>query len=422
MSAQRISRRQEAVTGEHKNSRSGRSHSTEQSSEEVYEILNKASYIVIFSVPEPGNPPIGHPLIPFISQIIHSITVIEAPRRFQLSVTPPTAECGFRTRKTISQEQVAKMHFTLDVIPNNWEPGIGRIPPPTILIPYLSQRAYMFNGHFDFLDGLGSGFRAMAAARFFPARVNGKLQVRFGGAIDILEGFGQLQGVIGNFAINGYTTPPADFAMNFIVRLVDLPGKFRSESPLPPIDPPLPDPDPETAFIPLKAEPHPDYPVVVEPSANGKKLIHIVERLRVANTSFDVAPGLIKSRIGEGPVVGEHRTTLVFDPDYAQQVIPVYSVDSLFTFFAEGRRPIGTLRANLFEGRAFKTSLPELEQHFFRVVGFGPFIEGTGQFKGAIGMVSTNGALSLTPGALSAMYMLRVSDPEGRFQSPWAPR
>ena len=161
---------------------------------------------------------------------------------------------------------------------------------------------------------------------------------------------------------------------------------------------------------------------MVEPAANGKKLVHVVERLRVTNTSFDVGPGLIKSSITEGPVVGEHRTTLVFDPDYPQQVIPVFSVNSLFTFFAEGRRPIGTLRANLFEGRAFKTYLPELEQPFFRVVGFGPFTAGTGQFKDAIGMVSTNGALSLTPGAVSAMYMLRISDPQGRFQSPWTVR
>src|SRR5713226_4057532 len=114
MTIQRNQKRPNAAIVENRRSSpaSGASLGVGQSSEEVYEILNKASYIVIFSVPEPGNPPIGHSLIPFIPQIIFSITVIEAPRRFQITVTPPTAECGFRTSKTISREQVAKMHFT----------------------------------------------------------------------------------------------------------------------------------------------------------------------------------------------------------------------------------------------------------------------------------------------------------------------
>jgi hypothetical protein len=79
--------------------------------------------------------------------------------------------------------------------------------------------------------------------------------------------------------------------------------------------------------------------------------------------------------------------------------------------------PIGTLKANLREGRAFRTSLPVLERPFFRLVGFGPFLDGTGQFTSPVGMLTVNGALSLEAGVFTAMYLLRISDPLRRFQT-----
>src|SRR5207249_3989336 len=109
-------------------------------------------------------------------------------------------------------------------------------------------------------------------------------------------------------------------------------------------------------------------------------------------------------------------TTLVLDPDDPKDVIPLFSINSEMKFLVEGRQ-IGSVKAALFEGRAFRTSLPNLAQPLFRITGFGPFIEGTGQFKDMIGLISVNGALSLDPPALSAMYMLRMADPLGTFRS-----
>ncbi len=278
----------------------------------------------------------------------------------------------------------------------------------------------MSEGIFDFLDPEGSGFRAHAVGRFFPATSAGAIYLRIGVVVEILKYLGRLEGLVGNLVVNGYTTPPQIFANNFIIRFIDPTGKLASDSPIPSVQNPVPNPEPNASFVPLMAELHPDYQVVIAPSKDGKKKeIHIVERLRLVDTSFDIHPTL-RSRTVEREVVGEQRTTLIFDPDDPNEVIPLYSANSEFTFFADGNKPIGSLKANLFEGRAFRTHLPELEQPFFRITGFGPFIEGTGQFKDMIGMVSVNGALSLTPGALSAMYMLRMSDPLGRFRSPWA--
>jgi hypothetical protein len=390
---------------------------THQSSEEVFEILQKAAYFSIFSVPDPNQLSEGIPLIPFIPTSIYKIRITEAPHRHQLSITPPTADCGFRSHAIGSNQQIARQQLLLEVMPNNFEAGFGRTPPPTLLLPFLSQRFYMSEGVFDFLDPEASGFRAHAVGRFFPIRVGGQLFLRIGSIVEILTYLGRLQGLVGNLVVNGYTTPPQIFANNFIIRFVDPEGRLTSDAPIPPSEPRLPDPEPNIAFLPLMAELHPDYPLVIKPARDGKKKqIELVQRLRLVESTFDVRPTL-RSRTVAGEVVGEQKTTLVFDPDDPHEVIPLFSIHSECKFFAEGHKLIGTLKANLFEGRAFRTHLRQLEAPFFRITGYGPFIEGTGQFKGIVGQISVNGALSLTPGALSSMYMLRMVDPLQRFKS-----
>jgi hypothetical protein len=196
-------------------------------------------------------------------------------------------------------------------------------------------------------------------------------------------------------------------------------GNITSDEPIPPIEDPLPDSEPDISFLPFITRLQPGSPFTVEPAGDGRKLkVTMVEEMRLVDTNFDVVPRL-RSRTVPGPIVGEHRMTLIFDPDFPKEVIPLYSSNSEFRFFTAAERlPIGTLRADLFEGRAFRTALPQLARPFFRITGFGPFTGGTGQFKDLVGMVSLNGALSLAPGAVSSMYMLRIADPAGRFRSP----
>ena len=391
-----------------------------QSGEEVLEILGKAAYFSIFSVPDPEQLSEGVPLFPF-GNLLYKISIVESPRRHQIAVGPPSPSHGFRTRMIGSEQRIARQKLTLEVMPNNFEAGLGRRPPPTLLLPFLSQRFYMSEGEFDFLDPEGSGFRAHAVGRFFPASSAGSVYLRIGSIVEILQYLGRLRGLTGNLVVNGYTTPPQIFANNFIIRFIDTEGRLSTAAPIPPIDRPTANPEPDSGFIPLMAELDPDHPPVVEPAGDGtKKRIRIVERLRLVDTAFDVRPTL-RSRTVPGQPVGVRRTTLVFDPDDPNDVIPLYSTDSEFVFFADGdrRKPIGSVKADLFEGRAFRTSLPQLARPFFRVTGYGPFVRGTGQFEKTVGMVSINGALSLDPAALSAMYMLRMADPAGRFRSPW---
>ncbi len=391
---------------------------TPQGAEEVLRVLKQAAYFVVFSVPDPQSLSKGVPLVPFLPATVYKIEITEAPRRLKLTASPPGAECGLLTAKEVSQRQVAKQHLVMEVSPDDFQGGPGRTPPPTLLVPFLSQRFTMFDGNFEFLDGRGSGFHALASGRFFPARVAGKLQLRIGGAVEITEGFGALQGVIGNLAINGETTPPSQFANSFIFRFIDTSGELTAKGPLPELVAMQPDPDPQTAFVAVMAELDPDRPPVVTAASDGRRQrIRLTQRLRLAETNFQVGPGILRSQLVEGSVIGRQETTFVFDPNDPQDVIPLYSAHSKLTFFTSRGETTGTLQADLFEGRAFRTSLPQLARPFFRIVGFGPFGEGTGQFSGAVGMISVNGALSLEPPVMTAMYLLRISDPLFRFRS-----
>lgn len=388
----------------------------QQERHEVLDVISKASYFSVFTVPDPQSLSEGVPLIPAVPQSVYEIAITEAPRRFSSCVGQPTAECGFQTGRVVGRRQIAKQSLRLQVAPNNFESGPGRTPPPTVLIPFLSQRFWMFNGEFDFLDGLGTGFRAIAGGRFFPVpQAFGSVFVA--GVAEILEGLGQLDGVVGNLAINGVTTPPARFANQFTFRFVDPQGRLSADR-LPPVEPEAGDPDyTQSSFITLLAEVHPDLEVETSLIANSaKQRVRFVEQLRAVDTNFDVGPRLLKSHIAIGGVVGQRNTTFVFDPQDPNDTIPVYTENSEFRFFAGGT-PIGRLKADLFEARAFRTWSPDLQHPYFRVAGFGPLKEGTGQFAGVRGLMTLNGAISLSPLTVSSMYTIRILDPRGRFRS-----
>ncbi len=379
------------------------------------EVLDQATYMVIFSVTDPRSLSIPTPLVPGLDLLVYQIQLIESPRRLEIQTDPPAGLCGFRNRRNIGG-QIADQTLLLEVTPNYFESGAGRTPQPTLLIPFLSQRFWMSNGSFKFRDGEGSGISAQAAGRLLPAGQIGQLWV--GGVGEILQGLGKLEGFIGNLVIAGLTTPPDQFQNAFFFRFPDPSGVLSAEA-LPPVVAEEPDPDSsDSALITLIADPQPGTVPEIGPGPDGKQRLRMVERLRLADTNIEVGPGRLVSQTTIGQVVGERVSTLLFDPDDPEDTIAGYSVESEFRFHVGGRS-FGTLRADLREARLFRTTAAELAQPYFRLGGFGLLGEGTGQFLDLQGMVAVNGALSLDPWASSSMYMLRVLDPQGIFRRTW---
>jgi hypothetical protein len=380
--------------------------------------VRQASYISLFSIPDPSSPSTAIPLIPGIQALAAGFTVNEGLHRFEVSEPEPNAVCGFRVRTSISKEYVARVHLKMIPMPNNFEAAADRVPPPTILLPFLSQRFCALDGRLDFLDGEGSGFSAFGCGRTFPARVSGASQIRLASVLDIGEGFGRLAGFQGIGIVSGEIEPPGGFAFNTLFRLIDPAGKLQAHTAVPPLRS-IDDPVPNTAFMPFLSEPDPDYPLTTRLSSDGKHIfIQLSEVLRPVRLNFEVGTREgIRTHTTVGPMVGKHRATLILDVSGPNQVIPAYSKNGEFSFFDRENKPIGVLKADFFEARIFPTTLPSLRTPILRIGGIAPTLSGTGQFKNPVGMISLNGAFNLFTGAISSMYMIRLSDPLGVFRS-----
>jgi len=386
--------------------------------EEVTRLLKSAAYFPIFNVPNPNlrNQPVPLiPGIPFLQQFLMvAVEVNEQLHRFDINVGAPAAGRGLRARDTVG-EPVAGVHIRWTPIPENFEAAPNLCPPPTILNPFASQRFTMLDGRLSFMDADGSGFRGFGTGRTFP--VSGSLgQLRVGAVIDILEGFGKLAGLQGTAVVNGYIRPPDGLALNLMVRVMDPDGRLKARSPVAPLQPSA-DPDPGAVFMIFLGEPDPERQVQLITAPDGTILgSRVYERLRLVHFGFDLStPEGLRSRTSEGPIVGEVGARLYFNPMSPQSVSPIRTTDGVFTFFDDRRNPIGTLDADMIEGRAMRTELAGAPMPVFRFGGFGPVTGGTGQFAGADGMMTMNSAVSVFPRTLSNLYIFRLVDTDGRF-------
>ena len=393
-----------------------------QSSEEAFDVISKAAYLTCYSGFDVLQPSNEYPLLPFLPELGYKRELFQVGRRIQMTVRPPTTECGFQISNIVAREVISLNYLILKIVPNYFDPNFdtprGLNPAPTVLLPFLKLKSMLIDEKFDLLDGKGSKLHLDGVSRTYPATGG----IFIAGVGDITESKGQVEGAVGHIGVSGYSKLPPNFSLILVFRIADPTRKLISDVPLPPIEPTsrLKDLYPFSVLMPLMAELHPDYPVVIEQAPDGKKkLVRLVEQLRLCDLSTDVSPGLIHSHNAIGKVVGERKTTLCFDPDDPSKVIPLFTKDSMFTFFAEGKRTIGTLKVELSETRAFPTASPELEHPYYRIGGYGNFGEGTGQFKDLEGVLTATGALSLKPPALSSLYILRINDRLQRFRPLW---
>ena len=94
---------------------------------------------------------------------------------------------------------------------------------------------------------------------------------------------------------------------------------------------------------------------------------------------------------------------------------------SKYTFHDRNGSTVGTLTANVLEGRSMMVNLEGAPgQPALRFGFFGPLITGTGCFAGARGMLCGASGSVFNPPPLdhviSNWYLLRLYDPEGKFR------
>ena len=386
--------------------------------EAVAAVLERAAYFPLFSVHDPSvqNVPIPSPVDP--RQLV-GMKVFEQMHRFAIEVKRPLGARALTAVNRVGQA-VAEIEIDWRVIPDEFDAGPDRLPPPTALDPTRSQRFAMYGGQFRWHDPAHSSFHGFGTGRTFPTLVGGRPQLRIGAVVDVLSGSGRLAGAVGNAVVNGFISPPYDLALGIVLRLVDPPGRLRTRA-APALLAPLPDPDPGALFLTFLGEADPARPITLETAGDGRVTgASVHELLRLVRIDFDVAtPHGMRSRTLTGPIAGALSFTLRIDAGHAEVPLPFTTHDGAFTFFAAGGEPIGALAANAVEGRAFPTELTGAPQPVLRVVGFGPLLGGDGIFAGAAGMLSLNGIISIPARTPSILYTLRITDPDGRLRQGW---
>src|SRR5262249_3932857 len=104
-------------------------------------------------------------------------------------------------------------------------------------------------------------------------------------------------------------------------------------------------------------------------------------------------------------------------PGTPENPIPWRTENTTFEFFDHRGTRLGALVADVTEGRAFATPLPGAPGPVFQLGGFGPIVSGTGQLAGAEGTMAVNSLRSVTPAALSDLYLFRICDPDRKVGS-----
>lgn len=394
---------------------------------EVTRLLKAAAYFPIFNVHNPAIPNDTVPLLPIATKtlgqaLFTAVNVNEELRRFE--VVTQVGPQGLTASNGISREGVANVTIRWTPIPEGYAPSPGVSPPPTLLNPFASQRFTMLNGQLSFRDRQVSGVQAFGSGRTFPI---GGGSLNIGAVIDVLEGSGSLYGLTdetlpgATMVINGFITPPNDLALNLILRVMDPNGRLAAAVPVPPLACPDPTPARSGVFMFFLGEADPSRPIrLLYGSGSSPIGAQIFENLRLVHIGFDKES--LRSSTEEGAIVGTASAMLYCSFENQLTVTPAQTTGGVFRFHDPQGRSLGSVFANIMEGRAFRTSLPGAPYPVFRMGGFGPFHGGTGAFAGARGMLTLNGVISAFPPTLSNLYILRFEDPDGRLRArlPWS--
>ncbi len=380
----------------------------------VEHLLRRIADFTFFSMPNPAEPN-----VPIMDggQLV-GVEVHENLHRFD--IRQEFDRRGLRVRNLVGQP-AAQVHMHWRPIPDDFVARPGSDIPPTPLDPTRSQRFTMLDGHFTFDTIDETGFRGFGSGSTYPVMVDGKPQLRLAAIVDVLEGLGRLKGHEGLLVVNGHIEPPDGLALNILVRLTDPSGKLAATSRLPALRQ-LPHPDPDNVYLIFLGEPDPKKPVQVQRAPDGTMLGAVgPQRMRLIRIAYDVhGPKGARTKTTYGEVAGEMNATAWFNPFSGAPPFPFQTTDGVFTFTGPGGRELGTVEANMTQGRALPTEMPGAPTPVYRVGGIAPFIRGTGCFQDAVGLFTVDSYISLVPNVLSGLFVMHLSDPGGRVRKALA--
>lgn len=306
-------------------------------------------------------------------------------------------------------------------------------PLPTLFDARRSQRFTMMDVELR-LDKDGKNtFQGFGDGRTYPVVVAGEDQLWLGACGTILNGTGAFENVQGSFVLNGRITPPDEIAVSLLIRVM------ASASGQPPAGPPglerasaaspgAPSPLAGSTYLTFLGAPDPTSQISQDRAGGTISGASVAELLRpvrleyrLGNDGRSLHPHYATADWIAGRLTTEIRFNLdpsALETDNPLSPLPWYTEGTTITFFDSKGKELGTIAANIAEGRGFPTRFTGFPAPtVLNLVGFGPFAGGTGSFAGTQGMLSVNAGICVDPPTLSNLYVLRLAHAGARQQS-----
>jgi len=346
--------------------------------------------------------------------------------RFDITLDGPS-ESGVRGVNSVGPK-VGTLDIQWSLIPYDFQAIPGRRASATPLNPGVTQRFVMQEATFRF-NGGDDGFRTFGTGRTFPMMAADRPRLVVAAIGVVMEGFGRFRGLDSNFTICGELSPERVFSGHIMVRAVDQDSVLLADGDLP-AGGSGPKGEQDTSYltwIGQKGEgPDQENQFSVDPQGQVRGLNIPVDLRRVfvaftVDGGFRAAP--LKTTDVVGREVGFGRGSVPGASPSGNSLNPfLFEGVSLYTFYDSGGNTVGTLTANVLEGRRFDVQLKRAPQEpALRFGFFGPIIFGTGCFKGAQGVLygASGSVFKLPPDihVISNWYVLRLLDAEGKFRA-----
>ncbi len=379
---------------------------------QVERSLQSLSVLPSFSIPLPGssNSPIlsnGRLVGVDVAENLHSYALASSQ-----------SGGGFEAANQAEEQRSGEVRVSWRPIPQDYLASPDRQPPPTPFDPSRPQRFELRDGHFSFFGAGKAGFTGFGTGITSP-NVYGDQPIAPAGAIvEVLEGFGQLEGLRGLVMINGKIEPPATMHLSILPAFLDFQNRLQTTAEVDAVLP-MPDPDPTSSYLMLCTGTGPEHLLGdTRLLANGMVSVRSrqVAPMRGGDLSFSIQDHKLVSRRQLGRVIGTGRRDWFFGP--LQGRVPVSSQirNGCLTILDESGEAVGRIHTSSIEGRMFPVEIPFASARGWYGGGFGPITEADGIFAGATGQVSSLELLSVFPLVQISIQLIRLNDSDGLYR------
>jgi hypothetical protein len=329
------------------------------------------------------------------------------------------------TGANVVGEQVGELGLRWLVVDRDFVAAPGRDPAPIPLDREQSQRFVMSEGTLRF--GSGDAFRSFGTGRTYPMSDDRGRPVLAVAAIgELLEGAGAFRNRSGNYTLIGELTAEGAFTGHVMVRVLDFEETLRDDA-IPPAVPAGP-PEEGVTYLTWIAQKGTDQENYFSISPSGQpRGLNIPVHLKRVWTDFSADASFRGTRLATGEIIGLEigfgREARPRAPGMGTPQTPFqFEGVSRYSFYGPDGRTVGTITANVLEGRSIGVRLPGApDQPALRFGYFGPIVCGTGCFSDLRGVLyGTAGSVFAPPPAphvISNLYVARLFDSAGRWKS-----